>query len=107
MNDQRPVQRFRPPSVDRVLKDDVALIAIARFGHAATANAVRAAVRLQRASGASPELYQRGPDAEAVLRRRRLWTARRRSRVIDQREHERSQGLLVGCGIDEPDGLIP
>ena len=44
MNDQLSLQRFRPPSVDRVLKDDVALIAIARFGRAATANAVRASI---------------------------------------------------------------
>ncbi len=41
MNETLPVSAARPPSVERVLRTDVGAIAIARFGHDATVNAVR------------------------------------------------------------------
>ena len=41
MNETSPLGRSRLPSVDKVLRTDVGATATARFGHAATVNAVR------------------------------------------------------------------
>ncbi|MFX4781981.1 hypothetical protein ABTC12_19715, partial [Acinetobacter baumannii] len=44
MNEIDPPRRFHLPSVDRVLDEGVGQVAVARFGHQATANAIRAAL---------------------------------------------------------------
>ena len=44
MNESRPIVPVRLPSVDQVLRSPVAAAAIARFGRAATTDAVRRAV---------------------------------------------------------------
>ena len=66
MNETRPFGQPRLPSVDQVLRTSVGAAAIARFGHAATADAVRRAV------GAAREIARGGggaaamPDAPAI-----------------------------------------
>src|SRR5262245_42437033 len=44
MSETRPIGRPRLPSVDQVLRTDTGTIAVARFGHDATVNAVRKAI---------------------------------------------------------------
>jgi L-seryl-tRNA(Ser) seleniumtransferase len=65
MNETRPFGQPRLPSVDQVLRTSVGAAAIARFGHAATADAVRrtvaAAREIVRGGGAAAM-----PDAPAI-----------------------------------------
>ena len=65
MNESRPIVPVRLPSVDQVLRSPVAAAAIARFGRAATTDAVRravAAIRERARNGSSAAL----PDAPAI-----------------------------------------
>jgi L-seryl-tRNA(Ser) seleniumtransferase len=65
MNQSRPIVAARLPSVDQVLRTPVAAAAIARFGRAATTDAVRrtvAAIRKGARNGAASAL----PDATAL-----------------------------------------
>ena len=71
MNETRPIAPTRLPSVDQVLRTPVAAAAIARFGRAATTDAVRRAVaasreRAQRqrngAARCAGHRRRRGPD---------------------------------------------
>ena len=41
MNEQRPIEQIRLPSVDQVLRTEISAVAAARFGHDATTNAIR------------------------------------------------------------------
>jgi L-seryl-tRNA(Ser) seleniumtransferase len=65
MNESRPMVPVRLPSVDQVLRSPVAAAAIARFGRAATTDAVRravAAIRERARNGSSAAL----PDAPSI-----------------------------------------
>jgi L-seryl-tRNA(Ser) seleniumtransferase len=64
MNEQRPIGQIRLPSVDQVLRTEAGVVAAARFGHDATASAVRRSLAQLRqvARGGVAEL----PDAVAV-----------------------------------------
>jgi len=64
MNETPAIGRFKPPSVDRVLRTDTGALAVARFGHDATVNAIRkvvAAARRALREGAASK-----PDATAI-----------------------------------------
>ncbi len=63
MNEARPISRARPPSVDQVLRCPSGAVAVERFGHTATVNAIRKAITAVREQlqSASAE-----PDAVAV-----------------------------------------
>ena len=65
MNETRPIAPTKLPSVDRVLRTPVAAAAIARFGRAATTDAVRravSAIRERARNGSSAAL----PDVAAI-----------------------------------------
>jgi len=64
MNENRPVVQTRLPSVDRVLRTPTGQVAAARFGHAATINAIRTSLAALRAVIRSKPAGL--PDASAV-----------------------------------------
>lgn len=67
MNEIRPAQAKRLPSVDQVLRTDPGAVASGRFGHAATVEAIRRTLARLRAALRTPSDAPL-PDADAVAR---------------------------------------